>query len=158
MSILNEEELDMQRDRYVLVVSPKEEEFKSFFQKDYFSPLLIDPLHEVNMVEVARGVEAGYIDLSVVTSFKALTNVILPHPEGMIFDNIDRIPKSDDRDYICQTVLYALKKEEETPLNEDKWIDFSKFRVGARCKQYPAYLEHIYNYLFKIEIPNDANA
>lgn len=155
MSILNEEVTDMQLDRYILVVSPKEEEFKSWFRR--ISPLLIDPLHEANMCAVAKDVDARYLDLSVVTSFKSLTDNISQSSQGIIFDNIDRIPESKDKDYICQTVLYALKKEEDAPLAGDKWIDFSQMEVGARCKQFPSYLESIYNCMFKIEIPIDSN-
>lgn len=67
--------------------------------------------------------------------------------EGIMLDNIDKIPDNKDTEYWQEFVRFALKKEADFPLNQTSGatcgiIDFDKLHVAARSTSgLPEYLE-----------------
>ena len=60
--------------------------------------------------------------------------------DGLLIDNIDKIPNNEDREYWEAFVRFALKREDEFPLPDGDDIYFSKMHIAVRCKEYPEYL------------------
>ena len=83
-----------------------------------------------------------YFDLSEVKDgdYKLIFNKIYQfQPDGILFDNIDKIPNISEKGDFEYLVQMALKRD---TLPYDKGvIDFADFKVGARCSEYPEYLK-----------------
>ncbi|MDE6551768.1 MAG: hypothetical protein K2K98_02230 [Muribaculaceae bacterium] len=139
MSILNPEELNAQIERAVEVVYPVEKDFKKQFNDGNVPVLLIDPRHEIDVRKVAEENNALYIDLSTPIDYPQLCRIALDN-RSIIFDNIDNIPDTEDREYIQYLVKYALRKEEDVPTPDNTYFSFTNRRIGARCRQAPDYL------------------
>ena len=139
MSILNPEELNAQIERAVEVVYPVEKEFEKQFKEGNVPVLLIDPLHEIDVRKLAEENNARYIDLSTPIDYPQLCRIALDN-RSIIFDNIDNIPDTEDREYIQYLVKYALRKEDEVPTPDNTSVSFSNYKIGARCRQAPDYL------------------
>lgn len=60
--------------------------------------------------------------------------------EGLLIDNIDRIPNNADREDWEAFVRFALKRETEFPLLPFHCISFDERHIGARCRRFPEYL------------------
>ena len=62
--------------------------------------------------------------------------------DGLMIDNIDKIPDNEDREYWEEFVRCALKREDEFPLPDGgDNICFSKMHIAVRCKEIPEYLK-----------------
>ncbi len=94
---------------------------------------------------VNNEINSKYIDLSV-TGFgdygrflKELSRT--PKLEGILLDNIDRIPGNADTRYWEEFVRFALKKEPDFPLPAGATLSFDKMHIAARCQAFPKYLK-----------------
>lgn len=139
MSILNNEELNAQIERAAEVVYPVEKEFEKQFNDGDIPVLLIDPLHEIDVLKVAKDNNALYIDLSKPIEYPQLCRIVRDNL-SIIFDNIDSIPDTEYREHIQYLVKYALRKEEDVPTPDNTYFSFTNHRIGARCRQSPDYL------------------
>ena len=139
MSILNPEELNAQIERAVEVVYPVEKEFEKQFKEGNVPVLLIDPLHEIDVRKVAEENNALYMDLSKPIDYPQLCRIV-KDCTSIIFDNIDRIPDTEDKEDIQYLVKYALRKEDEVPTPLNASLSFADYKIGARCSQKPGYL------------------
>lgn len=67
--------------------------------------------------------------------------------DGIMLDNIDRIPDNKDKEYWQEFVRFALKKESDFPLDQTTGvncgiIDFDKLHIAARSiSGFPEYLD-----------------
>ena len=61
--------------------------------------------------------------------------------DGLMIDNIDKIPDNEDREYWEAFVRCALKREDEFPLPSGDNICFDKMHIAVRCKEFPEYLK-----------------
>lgn len=139
MSILNNEELNAQIERAAEVVYPVEKEFEKQFNDGDVPVLLIDPLHEIDVLKVAKDNNAFYIDLSKLIDYPQLCRIVRDNL-SIIFDNIDSIPDMEYREHIQYLVKYALRKEEDVPTPDNTYFSFTNHKIGARCRQNPEYL------------------
>jgi hypothetical protein len=123
---------------------------KDTFNGTILAALVIDDVGDdfcfssINFL-VNNGINSKYIDLSV-TGFgdygrflKELSQ--MPKLEGILLDNIDRIPGNADTRYWEEFVRFALKKEPDFPLSAGASLSFDKMHVAARCQAFPEYLK-----------------
>lgn len=66
--------------------------------------------------------------------------------DGLMLDNIDKLPDNNDKEYWQEFVRLALKKEAEFPCQTTSGtscgsISFDRLHVAARCHVYPEYLK-----------------
>lgn len=139
MSILNTEELNAQIERAVEVVYSVAKEFEKRFYDGNVPVLLIDPLHEIDVLKIAKDNNALYIDLSKPIDYSQLCRIV-QDCTSIIFDNIDNIPDTEYKKYIQYLVKYALRKEDEVPTPLNTSISFADYKIGACCRQKPGYL------------------
>ena len=139
MSILNQEQLDAQITREVEVVNPIRIHFQDVFRKGITPVLLIDPKNEIDVSSIAETDKAHYIDLSQPLDYPTICRIV-KDATAIIFDNIDKIPESDNKEYIQNLVKYALRNEDEVPTSNNTSISFTNYRVGASCAKDPDYL------------------
>ena len=139
MSVLNNEDLDRQQTREVEVVQQVKIDFEKDFNSGRIPVLLIDPQHEIDVRKLAEENNALYMDLSTPIDYPQLCRIALDN-RSIIFDNIDNIPDTEDREDIQYLVKYALRKEEDVPTPYNTSISFINHRIGARCRQTPDYL------------------
>lgn len=140
MSILNTDNLNIQVNRTVAIVVPLEEEFKKSFNSDYIPVVLVDPMHEIDVHKVADQTKARYLDLSQAIEYPQLCRIVRDST-SIIFDNIDNIADTEYKEDIQYLVKYALRKDDEVPTPGNTCISFSDYRIGARCRQAPLYLD-----------------
>lgn len=141
MSILNENYIDEPKlDRYVTEVAPVVKSFEESFDQGIVVPVLIDPLDEVNMYKLAAEKGAKYYNLESVSKddygrfARSLANY-----DSYILDNIDKISEGPQKEYLEELVRFVLKREDEFPVSENVYVDFSKKKIGARCANVPDY-------------------
>lgn len=117
------------------------------FKNIVLAALIVDdaeqnPIHNLGS---DNGIFSKYIDLSATKTGdynKILKELgTLPQLEGILLDNVDKIPKNKDREYWEEFVRFALKKEPDFPLPGGASISFDKIHVAARCKDFPDYLK-----------------
>lgn len=142
MSILDENFIDDPAlDRYITEVAPVVKRFEEAFDRGTCVPVLIDPLDEVNMYEIAAEKGAKYYNLESVSKeeYEPFARSLASH-DSYIFDNIDKISESPQKEYFEELVRFVLKREDDFPVSENVYVDFSKKKVGARCADIPDYL------------------
>ena len=161
MSVLNNEDLDRQQTREVEVVQQVKIDFEKDFNSGRIPVLLIDPQHEIDVRKVAEENNALYIDLSRRIDYPMLCWIVrfatsieydavkseyilcpqkVRETHSLIFDNIDNIPDTENKEYIQYLVKYALRKEDEVPTPDNTSVSFFNYKIGARCRHAPDYL------------------
>lgn len=142
MRILDENFIDDPKlDRYVTEVAPVVKSFEESFDQGIVVPVLIDPLDEVNMYEIAVEKGAKYYNLeSVSKDDYALFARSLANYDSYILDNIGKISVGPQKEYFEELVRFVLKREDDFPVSENIYVDFSKKKIGARCADLPDYL------------------
>ena len=96
--------------------------------------------------EVPNKERIAYFDLSKVIDgdYKLIIKLLSwGTKEGVLFDNIDRIPnisEKEDFEYLVQMALKrdTLPTERGMPID---MLDFDDLLVGAKCSEYPDYLK-----------------
>ena len=139
MSVLNPEALDRQIDRAMATINPIEKDFSKSFGDGYATVLLIDAQREIDLLKVAEENGALYIDLARPIDYLMLCRIV-QDADSIIFDSIDMIPETEDKEDIQYLVKYALRKDDEVPTPLNTILSFCDYRIGARCRQSPAYL------------------
>lgn len=139
MSILNSEDLDRQLVRAQETINRIEKDFSKSFSDGYAPVLLVDPQREIDLLKAAEENGALYIDLSRPIDYLRLCRIV-QDADSIIFDNIDRIPDSEDKEDIQYLVKYALRKEDEVPTPFNTTLSFSDYKIGARGRQNSGYL------------------
>lgn len=142
MNILDENLIDDPAlDRYITEVAPVVKRFEEAFDQGVCVPVLIDPLDEVNMNEIAAEKGAKYYDLESVSKeeYEPFARSLANHG-SYIFDNIDKISEGPQKEYFVELVRFILKREDDFPVSEKVYVDFSYKRIGARCAAIPDYL------------------
>ncbi len=142
MNILDENFIDDPKlDRYVTEVAPVVKSFEESFDQGIVVPVLIDPLDEVNMYEIAAGKGAKYYNLeSVSKDDYGLFARSLANYDSYILDNIDKISAGPQKEYFEELVRFILKREVDFPVSENVYVDFSKKKIGSRCEDLLDYL------------------
>lgn len=145
MDVLNEEKTFEQIQKFVEPFMM----FKKVFHEKGFSALMKAPEIDFSLREfLNNGVSddevVRYFDLSKCKSgdYELIIKVLSDGAEGVLFDNIDRVPNIEDREEIEYLVRMALKRDTlptkpSYPISE---LDFSGIMVGARCEEIPEYL------------------
>jgi hypothetical protein len=120
------------------------------FKQNVMAALVVDDADDdvfVPIKELGRNhnVSSKYIDLSDTTpgDYNRFLKFLAQrhHLQGILIDNIDKIPDMADREYWEEFVRFALKKEPDFPLPGGATICFDKIHVAARCKTFPEYLK-----------------
>lgn len=146
MSVLNIEDINRKLENFVERVRPKILLFKEFFLGKVLSAVIVCSdddfsLSHFHNTEVPNKERIAYFDLSNVTDgdYKLiLKSLSCNTKEGVLFDNIDRIPDISDKEDFEYLVQMALKRD---ILPTDRGIlDFNDLMVGAKCSEYPDYL------------------
>lgn len=129
-------------------IAPARVEFDRIFQGKTCSALVIDP---DDLFTLTGSPLIKYIDLSQCSEGdyrligRALSSPQFDGMEGILFDNVDRIPDIADKESLEELVRFALKREDGFPLpcnsESDGVIDFGNLHVGARCSEIPDYLK-----------------
>lgn len=128
--------------------------FERAFKSKFISAVIIDPKEEFPLKGYADSrfgeMFIKYFDLSECKEgdYRLIAKFIVQYVadgesmiDGLIFDNIDRIPEISDKEEIEQMVLYALKRDDDwRPVIPGPTIPFSKMMIASRCKEFPAYL------------------
>lgn len=151
MNVLDNEKLNCKLDDFVERVQPKILQFKEFFLRKILSAVIVCSdddfsLSHFHNFEVPNKERIAYFDLSKVTDgdYKLIVKLLSwGTKEGVLFDNIDRIPnisEKEDFEYLVQMALKrdTLPTERGMPID---MLDFSGFMVGAKCSEYPDYLK-----------------
>lgn len=129
--------------------------FERAFKSRNISAMVIDPKEEFPLKGYADSrfgeMFIKYFDLAECTEgdFRLIAKLMNQYVadgesmiDGLMFDNIDRIPEISDKEDIEQLVLYALKRDDDwRPIIPGQAIPFSKMMIAARCKTYPDYLK-----------------
>lgn len=146
MSVLDIEDINRKLENFVERVRPKMLLFKEFFLGKVLSAVIVCSdddfsLSHFHNTEVPNKERIAYFDLSNVTDgdYKLiLKSLSCNTKEGVLFDNIDRIPDISDKEDFEYLVQMALKRD---ILPTDRGIlDFNDLMVGAKCSEYPDYL------------------
>lgn len=118
---------------------------RNVFERRVMSALVMNPGIDVKNLGKDTGVRSKYIDLS--QTSEGDYNLFALHLnqfgyDGLIIDNVDKIPHNADReDWEC-FVRYALKRENEYPiLPSGESINFGEMHIAARAAEYPEYLK-----------------
>lgn len=151
MNVLDNEKLNCKLDDFVERVQPKILQFKKFFLGKILSVVIVCSDDDFSLLhfhntEVPNKERIAYFDLSKVTDgdYKLIIKTLSwGTKEGVLFDNIDRIPnisEKEDFEYLVQTALKedTLPTEREIPFD---MLDFSGLMVGVKCSEYPDYLK-----------------
>lgn len=146
MNVLDYGEVNRNLDDFVERVYPKRLQFKEFFFQKVVSAVMVCSDNDFSLKEF-KGMDAKdeiveYFDLSEVKDgdYKLIFNKIYQfQPDGVLFDNIDRIPNISEKDDFEYLVQMALKRD-TLPYDKGE-IDFSTLMVGAKCSEYPEYLK-----------------
>ncbi len=156
MSLLNDDLIDdPEQDRYVTKIKPEVKRFEDAFDRGTIVPVLVDSLDEVNMHEIAAEKNAKYYDLqSVSKDDYGLFARSLANYDSYILDNIDKISEGPEKEYFEELVRFILKREDDFPVSEKVYVDFSKKKIGARCAEIPDYLVGKSTYAFVLTIPS----
>lgn len=126
----------------------KLKEYEEFYGNISFSILFIDPENKFDLksyLGYCPGKNILYIDLSEVKNedYKSIGSELAANKyDGVMFDNIDEIPRIKDREDWRFLVKYALKKEEIPlvyPLKGE--IKFHDLITAVRCKNLPDYID-----------------
>ena len=118
---------------------------RNVFERRVMSALVINPGIDVKNLGKDMGVRSKYIDLS--QTSKGDYNLFALHLnqfgyDGLIIDNVDKIPRNADREDWEYFVRYALKRENEYPiLPSGESINFGEMHIAARASEYPEYLK-----------------
>ena len=120
---------------------------KDTYQKTILTAFVVDEDEDLHIKDLGKQCEppirSKYIDLSdcSVGDYKLFCQHLNQFQyDGLLIDNIDKIPNNEDRAYWEAFVRFALKREDEFPLPDGDNIDFSKMHIAVRCKEYPEYL------------------
>ena len=127
-------------------IQPKRLQFKEHFFGKVLSAVMVCSDNDFSLKEFkeidTKDERVEYFDLSEVKDgdYKLIFNKIYQfQPDGILFDNIDKIPNISEKGDFEYLVQMALKRD---TLPYDKGvIDFADFKVGARCSEYPEYLK-----------------
>ena len=151
MNVLDNEKLNCKLDDFAERVQPKILQFKEFFLGKILSVVIVCSdddfsLSHFHNTEVPNKERIAYFDLSKVTDgdYKLIIKSLSwGTKEGVLFDNIDRIPnisEKEDFEYLVQMALKrdTLPTEKGMPID---MLDFSGLMVGAKCSEYPDYLK-----------------
>ena len=121
---------------------------KDTYQKTILTAFVVDEDEDLPIKDLGKqcepSIRSKYIDLSACSVGDY--NLFCQHLnqfqyDGLLIDNIDKIPNNEDREYWEAFVRFALKREDEYPLPPfGDTIDFSKMHIAVRCKEYPEYL------------------
>ena len=130
---------------------------KDTYQKTLLTAFVVDEDNDLHINDLGKyckpPIRSKYIDLS--DCSEGEYNLFCKHLsqfqyDGLLIDNIDKIPNNKDREYWEAFVRSALKREDEypLPLREDEDpippfgdnINFSKMHIAVRCREYPEYL------------------
>lgn len=148
MNVLNEKDISNQLDDYVDRMQPKRLDFKYLFLKKFSSPVMVCSDSDFSLKEFhnidAKEERVLYFDLLKVEDgdYKQVFNRIYQfEPDGVLFDNIDKIPNISEKEDFEFLVQMALKRD-ELPFNQGNGlIDFNALMVGAKCSEFPEYLK-----------------
>lgn len=151
MNVLNNDGINQSLDDYVKQIYPKRQQFKEFFLSKIMSAVILCSdddfsLNEFLNTDIPNKERVAYFDLSKVSDgdYKLILNKISWNTkEGILFDNIDRIPDISDKEDLEYLVQMALKRD---ILPTDKGIpndliDFNSLMIGVKCSKYPEYLK-----------------
>lgn len=151
MSIFDIGKIESDMEDYVERISPKIQEFKKYFLEESISAVIIAlqedfSLREFHQRDLPDDKYIVYFDLARVKEgdYKLIFRKLCwEEIDGVLFDNIDKIPDIEDKEEIEYLVKTALKKDY---LPTDKGmpketLDFGKMMVGARCSDFPDYLK-----------------
>ena len=155
MSLLNDDLIDdPKQDRYVTKIQPEVKRFEDAFDRGTIVPVLVDPLDEVNIYDIAVKKVAKYYNLQTASKDDyGLFARSLANHDSYILDNIDKISEGPEKEYFEELVRFILKREDDFPVSEKVYVDFSKKKIGARCAEIPDYLVGKSTYADPITIP-----
>ncbi|MCM1452125.1 MAG: hypothetical protein NC102_07690 [Clostridium sp.] len=141
-------------------------EFERMFQKGV-SVLVIDPNDKFKLNDRPKEDQTIlYFDMSECAEgdFARIARKIYEHVkagelDGLLFDNIDRMPDVEDKGDLENLVAFALKNDSDysAPVYGDPIIGgpipFDRMKVGARCREYPEFLNdyHVVSFLLEID-------
>ena len=121
---------------------------KDTYQKTLLTAFVVDEDNDLDINDLGKHCEppirSKYIDLS--DCSEGEYNLFCKHLsqfqyDGLLIDNIDKIPNNKDREYWKAFVRFALKREDEYPLPPfGENINFSEMHIAVRCREYPEYL------------------
>ena len=145
MSVLDIEDINRKLENFVERIRPKMLLFKESFKKVLSAVIVCSDddfsLSRFHNTEVPNKERIAYFNLSNVTDgdYKLiLKSLSCNTKEGVLFDNIDRIPDISDKKDFEYLVQMALKRD---ILPTDRGIlDFNDLMIGAKCSEYPDYL------------------
>ena len=121
---------------------------KDTYQKTILTAFVVDEDEDLGIKDLDKQcdppIRSKYIDLSTCEEgdYDLICKHLLQfHYDGLLIDNIDKIPNNEDRGYWEEFVRFALKREDDYPLppSGDN-IHFSEMHIAVRCKKYPEYL------------------
>lgn len=146
MNVLDYDEVNRNLDDFVERIHPKRLQFKDLFHKRIASAVMVCSDNDFSLKEFkemdAKGEIVEYFDLSEVKDgdYKLIFDKIYQfQPDGVLFDNIDKIPNISEKEDFEYLVQMALKRD-TLPYDKGE-IDFSTLKVGAKCYEYPEYLK-----------------
>ena len=125
----------------------KLKDYEAMYGRTDFSVLFIDGANAFDLNQYRKycpGKNMLYIDVSQVKEgdYKSIsTDLAAKKYDGVMFDNIDKIPDIKDFENWQYLIKYALKKEEyplSFPLKGE--IYFENLITVCRCNEYPLYI------------------
>lgn len=127
----------------------KEVEYLNLLHKTFSgvtsTAFVVNPDIPINNVGKEMGIRSKYIDLS--QTSKGDYNLFAQHLnqfkyDGLLIDNVDKIPDNPDREDWEEFVRFALKRESEYQmLPFGDCINFNEMHIAVRSKEYPGYLK-----------------
>lgn len=140
LKILNLQPEDDTLDREI----EKRNELNFYFNQKVMSVLVIDPDSEMSLAGLKKetGKYLKYFDLSRCADgdYKRILKALHIGYDGLLFDNVDRIPDISDKEEIEELVRFSLKREQGFPLPNGDLLNFNELAIAVRCREYPQYL------------------
>lgn len=127
--------------------------FAHAFKNTINSVLVIDkegytPLKKEELMDQYPDIHMKYINLALASNgdYTLFCKLLSQRRyNGLLLDNIDRIPDNADREFWEEFVRFALKREHEVPIPNyaggDFLINFDEMHIAARCMEMPEFLE-----------------
>ena len=123
-------------------------DYETMYGRTDFSVLFIDPENIFDLNQYCNycpGKNMLYIDLAQVKKgdYNSISTDLANNKyDGLMFDNVDKIPRTKEKEYWQYLIKYALKKEEfplAYPLKGE--INFENLITVCRCSEYPRYID-----------------
>lgn len=126
--------------------------FDHSFKSRAASVMVIDPKGDFPLKDIEYdGLYVKYFDLSEcsVGDYNRIGKFINQYVangesmiDGLMFDNIDRLPQNSETEDLEQMITSALKRDDDLQmLPSEEPIPFNKMMIAVRCNEYPEYLK-----------------